>query len=251
MASKEPRLIDGFASVQALRRTGKAPEARLRHSATSLPGAAEPVTPAGPAPAAGGATRIGHTAIPQKHDMVCYECLYAFTVSGKVHYAFCPKCKRNLDMSDHVVSGEWNEDLRTMGSILVKADAVVRAVHLLGQNIVVEGDASQARLEATRRLELAPGGRIDWDTCAMKEVRIQPDALLVLRAPLVARVIDIGGTVRGTVRGDDLVVIRASATFTGDLCSPRLQVEDGAFIRADMVLGREAVAAAAGRQHAA
>lgn len=253
MANKEPKLIDGFASVQAVRRTGKAPEARLRHSATRLPGAEDPpVAPAAP-PVAGGATRIGHTAIPQKHDMVCYECLYAFTVSGKVHYTFCPKCKRNLDMSDHVLSGDCGEELRTMGSIDIRADAVLReGVRLLGQNIIVAGDASQAKLEATRRLELAPGGKINWATCAMKEVRIQPDALLVLRAPLVARVVDIGGTLRGTVRADDLTQIRATATFTGELNTPRLQIEDGAFIRADMVLGRDALATAAtNRQDAA
>ncbi len=248
MAAKEPTLIDGFASVQAVRRAGKPNEARLRHSATRLPETeAKPTAPAA-APISAANTRIGQTAVPQKHDLVCYECLYAFRVSGKIHYTFCPKCKRNLDMSDHVVSGAWDTEVRTMGAIEVVADAVVGAVRLRAQNIVVGGDARQATLEATRRLELAPGGLVDWRTCSMQDIWIRPDTMLVLKEPLTARQFVIAGTLRGSIRADECVTIRAGATVTGSLVSPRLVMEDGAFLKAAMALGAAPAAAA---RHAA
>lgn len=256
MPGKDPKVIDGFASVQAVRRTGRSQaDAKLRHSSTRLPEAearakAKDKAPA-PAPAPNAGAKIGHTAIPLKHEMVCYECLYAFTVSGKVHYTFCPKCKRNLDMSDHALEGAWTTEVRTMGAIEVKPGCTVSGVLLLAQVIVVAGDVSGATLQATRRIELAPGGRINWAKAAMKDLLVRPGADLILQEPLTARTIDIAGSLNGHVRAEDLTTIRATGIFQGELYSPRLRVEDGAAIRATLFLGSAVATGAREKQHAA
>lgn len=256
MPGKDPKVIDGFSSVQAVKRTGRTQsDAKLRHSSTRLPEAEartkakEKPAPAAAAPNAG--AKIGHTAIPLKHEMVCYECLYAFTVSGKVHYAFCPKCKRNLDMSDHTLEGEWTTDVRTMGSIEIKPGCTVSGVLLLAQVIVVAGDVSGATLQATRRIELAPGGRVSWAKATMKDLLVRPGSELILQDPLLARTIDIAGSLSGHVRAEDLTTIRATGIFQGELYSPRLRVEDGAAIRATLFLGSAVATGAREKQHAA
>ena len=252
MNDKEPTLIDGFASVQAIKRSGRSPSApaRLRHSATSLPAPGERPRDSPPTPIAGVA-KIGHTAVRHKHDMVCYACNYAFTVSGKVHFSFCPKCKQQLNMSDEVVSGNWTDAVKTMGTIEVAAGAVVRGALLLAQNIVVAGDVTQATLQVSRRLELADGAQIDWRRITMQTLVIRAGAAFSFEAPLTCRSADIAGTLQAELRADERIILRATSCFEGELYSPCLQVEDGASIRARMILGRTVAAAMPHKQHAA
>ncbi|MCE9614156.1 MAG: polymer-forming cytoskeletal protein [Lentisphaerae bacterium] len=250
---KEPTLIDGFASVQAIKRSGKSPQEqpKLRHSATRLPLAEAPPSADATPPGSPRASRIGHTAVPAKHDMVCYECEYAFTVSGKVHYTFCPKCKRNLDMSDHVISAEWTIDLRTMGTIEIKPDALLGPVTLVAQNIIVAGDATRATLRCTRRLDMADGGGVTLSRVTFKEFCVRPGGAFSFADPIDCRVIDIAGKLRANLHAEDRVIIRATGDYRGELYSPRLQVEDGAAIHAAMYLGVNLAKAAGVTQHAA
>lgn len=252
MPNKEPQLIDGFHSVQAIKRSGKAAEQapKLRHSATRLPQAE--AAPAPPPPTNAAATRIGHTAIPEKHALVCYECRFAFVVSGKVHYTFCPKCKRNLDMSDHVVEGECRADIRTMGAIDIRPGTVVGAVTLIAQTLVIGSDVTRATLQATRRVELAAGGRVlKLADIPMKELVIRPGAQYAFPEGISIPVLDIAGTLVANVRAEDRIIIRATGDFRGELVSPRLQVEDGATIHAAMFLGAAATAVPQEAKHAA
>ncbi|MDA0577328.1 MAG: polymer-forming cytoskeletal protein [Verrucomicrobia bacterium] len=249
---KEPTLINGFASVQAIKHSGKAPQAqpRLKHSATSLP-QAEASASSATTPPVTKASRAGHTAIPIKHELVCYECGYGFVVSGKIHYALCPKCKRNLDIDDHTVDGPLSSDLRTMGSVTVGAQADLGTCIIIAQNIIIAANATRATLRATRRLELASGGMVNLQTATMREFTIQAGATLTLKETLVCPIIDIAGSLRANIRAEDRVRIRATATFCGELSSPRLDVEDGATIKASMCLGRAVTQAAQETKHAA
>ena len=237
MSKKEPTLIDGYSSVQAIKRSGKAPQAqpKLKHSATQLPHAVAPPEPA--TPAAPVAPKAQHTAVPMKHDLVCYECDFAFTQSGKMHYAFCPKCKRKLDIENHTISGAWTTDLRTMGTIEIMPDAILSPVTLVAQTIIVAAEASRVTLRATRRLELAAGGNINLHTATMKELHIRHGALYAFPDGVTCRIIDIAGALHANIRAEERVLIRATGYFRGELYSPRLQVQDGATIRATMFLG--------------
>lgn len=235
MAKKKPSVIDGFSSVQAVKRSGRVSnEARTRPSATRLPdGAGERKRKSSPRNEA----RIGQTAVPDKHELVCFSCDYAFTVQGRIHYYICPKCKHELDTTDHVINGKWALDVKTMGSIDVKPGAIVEAVTLVAQNIIVAGDVKKAKLQITRHLELCKGAAIDLGRITMCDLVIRTGATFVTRRKLNCRKIDIGGTLKAKLRAEEQIVIRKGARFTGELYTPRLVVEDGARVSAATYLG--------------
>ena len=235
LAKKKTSVIDGFASVQAVKRSGRtSKEARTRPSASRLPdNAGAGKRKSSPKNEA----RIGQTAMPARHELVCYSCDYAFTVQGRIHFYICPKCKHELDTTDHVINDKWSLDIKTMGSIEIKPGAVLEPVTLVAQNIIVAGDAKKATLQITRHLELCEGAAVDLGKITMRDLVIRPGATFVTKRKMNCRQIDIGGTLKAKLRAEDRIIIRKGARFTGELYTPRLIVEDGARISAATYLG--------------
>lgn len=52
-----------------------------------------------------------------------------------------------------------------------------------------------------------------------------------VRGALEARVVEIGGRVKGDVRGRERIVLDASAELLGDLSAPRVEIHEGAFFK--------------------
>lgn len=175
--------------------------------------------------------------MPDRHELVCYSCDYAFTVQGRIHYYICPKCKHELDTTDYVVNDKWSQDIKTMGSIEIKLGAVLEPATLVAQNIIVAGDAKKAMLKITRHLELCEGAAVDLGRVTMRDLLIRPGATFVTRRKINCRQIDIEGTLKAKLRAEDKIIIRKGARFTGELYTPRLIVEEGAQISAVMHLG--------------
>ncbi|MDA0990807.1 MAG: polymer-forming cytoskeletal protein [Verrucomicrobia bacterium] len=239
--NKDPQIIDGFSSVQAVKRSGKGHAPKTRPSATRLPDQ----QPKAKARSTTGEARIGQTAVPVTHELVCYKCDYAFRVRGRIHYTFCPKCKQELDMSDHTIAGVWDLDVKTMGNIIVEKGVTLRGVTLIAQNISVAGDVREATIQVTRRLELLPSGKLDLKSVQMRDFSIGPKAVFSTRRKIECRQLDIAGTLSAIVRAEALVTIRATGSFKGELYSPTLNVEDGAQISAALYLGAGVTGAAA------
>jgi cytoskeletal protein CcmA (bactofilin family) len=248
-AKKNAQVINGFQSVQAVRRAGRAStRARTRESRSRLPDQEQ--TPIQPG-TGNKATRIGHTAVPEKHELVCYACDYQFTTHGRIHNPFCPKCKSELDMSDHVVTGIWKLDVKTMGTIDIKADAVVTGATLIAQNMIVAGNIEDAVVQVTRSLELHPGAKLQPKTLTARNLTFHADSKFSIRRKLICHTVDIGGILRATLRAEESVTIRAGATFKGEIYTPRLIVEDGATISASMFLGQAVIPAREQKKDAA
>lgn len=60
-------------------------------------------------------------------------------------------------------------------------------------------------------------------------VRVGPEGRV--RGALEARVVEIGGRVKGDVRGRERIVLDASAELLGDLSAPRVEIHEGAFFK--------------------
>ncbi len=233
-AKKKTQVIDGFQSVQAVKHSGRgSKEARTRQSKSRLPEQKE-LEPGSKQKA----TRIGQTAVPEKHELVCYMCDYQFVTHGRIHNPFCPKCKSELDMGNHVITGDWKLDVKTMGTIEVKPDAVVTGASLVAQNMVLAGNIREAKLvQVTRSLELHPGAQLQPKTLVARHLTFHPKSKFSIRRKLDCHTVDIGGDLKANLHAESCVIIRANATFKGEIYTPRLTVEDGATISASMFLG--------------
>lgn len=77
-------------------------------------------------------------------------------------------------------------------------------------DVTVEGDLQgEVRIEGTVRV--GPEGRV--------------------RGALEARIVKIGGRVQGDVRGQERIVLDATAELLGDLSAPRVEIHEGAFFK--------------------
>ncbi len=252
--SKGKGMIDGFASVQALRRAREdRPEADLHDPAVTTlpaPGDAPPppvgptpptAAPTAPAPRSGGTpARIGHTALPTRHELVCYECRYAFAVTGSLDKVFCPKCRTELVTTSITVNDGWSEDVKTVGTIHVAAQATLKQVELIGTDIVIAGDVTQATIKPTRGLSLDTGARVRMSDLDGPVLEIVAGARLKLEDPLICDRLTVHGELTAEIRARGVVTLATGSRFSGILHAAHLVIEDGAALRADLRIAQPA-----------
>lgn len=91
---------------------------------------------------------------------------------------------------------------------------------MIGPSIVVRGEISgEEDLLVEGRVE----GKID-----LRQNAVTIGAKGQLAAEVQARVVMIDGEVDGNLTADEQIVLRKSARVKGDLCAPRVTIEDGA-----------------------
>jgi cytoskeletal protein CcmA (bactofilin family) len=235
LPTESPILIDGFTSVQALRRAGVASqEARTQPSRTRPPG---PEARRKPDPDALKDAHIGHTAVPLRHEIVCYQCGYAFVLQGRVCKPLCPKCREFLDATDHVIDAEWSQDVKTVGTVDIRPEGVVRGARIVGRDIILAGNARDGALRAFRWLELKPGADFDFGRVEARDLRVRRGASLVLTQAVSCRNLELEGEVRAAVSATDCVTIRAGGMLVGEVRCPHLVVEEGGGLEADVQAG--------------
>jgi cytoskeletal protein CcmA (bactofilin family) len=219
-------MIDGLTSVRAARHAGESGRRRrfkARPSQTRLPEKKQPPPPDGKRPAA----RIGHTAVPQRNELLCYECGYAFVITGRIHNVICPKCHRKLLMEDLSIDSEWARDVKTIGNVAILKGGRLTGGSIVARDVILEGDARQATLQVGRRLELGAGARFDQARATFNELRVRAGARIVLRRAVDCGNIEVEGDLKADARCSGLVRVHAGGCLRGSLRAARLAVADG------------------------
>jgi cytoskeletal protein CcmA (bactofilin family) len=230
-------MIDGFSSVQALRRLDGKGNPRVKPPVDSAP---EP-TPDKPA-TAGKPASFGHTAMPTRHDIICYSCGYVFVVTGRLDKVICPKCKTQLETGDQHIDGNWTGKVKTVGCVYINSGATVSSSHIVATDIRISGICRNTRLEPTRHLELDSGAQLDLDKLSDKRVVIIEDATLTFDEPLRCRFLTIHGELQADARPEEGGEIRPTGMFRGTLHAPSLIVHDGAGLKAHLHIAPKAAA---------
>jgi len=219
-------MIDGYSSVQALRRLdGKAsPRAKPPEESALDEGAAAPPKPAG----------FGHTALPTRHELICYSCGYAFVVTGRLDKVICPKCRTQLETGDKHIDGAWSGNLKTVGRVYINSGATVTSSSIVAMDIRVAGICRNTRLEPTRHLELDSGAQVEIDKLGKQRLVIIEDAKLTFDEPLRCRSLDIHGELQADARPSERAILHPTGMFRGTLHAPRLIVHEGAGLKAHL-----------------
>jgi len=230
--TKSPNLIDGVAAVRAARHSS----GRKPRQARRTPAAKQKPAPRPPAKSTR-ATRIGHTAMPPKHDIVCYQCGYAYVLQGRVDRTYCPKCREELTMKDIPISGSWSGDIKTIGRVEIRPDAVITGGDIVAMDILIAGDVRQATIRASRRIELGQGAQFAAGTLTVKELVIVGGCRLRIARRLDCADLDIRGTLQAKIRAAGTVTIRDGGGLSGELSTAHLVIEDGAGLNAQLHVG--------------
>ena len=91
---------------------------------------------------------------------------------------------------------------------------------VLGASLVVKGDISGTQ-------DMVIRGRVEG-TVRMKDNTVTVGEGGKVKADIYGRTVIVEGELRGNVFGGEKVVVRASGTVRGNICSPRVTLEDGA-----------------------
>jgi cytoskeletal protein CcmA (bactofilin family) len=237
----EPTLIDGYTSVQAMRRMPSRTGApRLRETApTHLPGK-DALPKRDDKPLDTAAMRIGHTIQPPRHDIVCYQCQYAFVQPGRLQdKALCPKCKTFLQTADHTIDSAWEQDLKTIGTINVGPQAAVRHATLVAGTLNVAGDVRDAELHGLHCVALHRGATFDLGRIRAGRLLVAQGADIALDQPMDCGNLEIAGILRAAVRAHGRVKILAGGALYGAIECQHLVVADGGGLVAQLAIGPE------------
>ncbi|MFT5240407.1 MAG: cytoskeletal protein CcmA (bactofilin family) [Kiritimatiellia bacterium] len=232
--NQKPQVIDGFSSLQAVKRTGKGTEeAKFRESSSRLPDR-KPDTPPEKDPLA--AKRIGSTVMPARHNLTCYECGFEFVLTGRLEDTYCAKCRKSLKAGHHTISGEWTVDVKTLGTIDVKPSARADGVTLVCGNLVIAGDVSTCNITVCRTATFCAGAIFDLDRIQFCDVEIGENYTLSLDHKLACRHVNVKGRLQADATLSGRMSVACGGAFEGKLSAIGLTIEDGASLCADLNL---------------
>lgn len=249
MASRDdPNVIDGFSSVQAVKRASarrQGAKAKIHDSADEPgTGAKTPrvkVTQAADeAPKATPPRAAAHVAMPQKRLVICYSCGYSHTVSGQMHHSFCPKCKTQLNTADVTVAGRHVEDILTIGNVTISPDAdFAEGVSITGQRIILDGDVTHVKsITATESLEMRSNAKFRGESIhnISGKVIVAAEHEVVLESPFACRELEVMGKLAANVSVTASARICPGGMLHGSFRGPSLLVEDGGGLVGDIDL---------------
>lgn len=228
-----PLVIDGFTSVQAVKRAGaNRAEPHYGKSRTRLTAAEKRKKQE-----AGGSRvkgRIGHSVLPTNYEIVCFECGYTFNLRGKLRKTYCPKCRAILDVDEHVIDKPWSGTVKTIGTVEVAEGGSLSGAHIITGDLVLNGHVERSEIRVCRRLELGPHAAGEVSKIPARDILIRKDIKLSIRSKLHADNFIVYGDFRGSIEISGLVTLHPGACLRGRVRAARLVVLEGAGIKADV-----------------
>lgn len=222
---RKPAVLDGLTVVRMVRHASDGPE--------KPPAGAAPVKPEPDQPEKKKAFK-GHTVVPEKHPIRCYECGYEFYLTVRVQTTYCPKCRKTLALTDHTIEGISSASIKTAGTIHILPQAAVRDGELVANDIILEGRLAGGRLEAYRRLELRPGAETDFQRIKAPSLKIAAGMNLRLEGSVFFRDVELLGQLEACLALSGVMTIRPGGLFIGELSGSHLVVEEGGGLQASL-----------------
>lgn len=230
-AQRKSKEVDGLSLVRAVRH-GREGGTAPPPSAASPPPKRPEKPPDSDAP--NRPSRIGHTAMPTKNEIHCYECGYIFQSAGKPQTLRCHKCKNVLDQADYTIDAECTDSLRTTGNIKLAAGAVLKAGSLVGRDIVIAGRVEGGTVKAQRRIEIQASAVFDQDLLSGQDLTIGPGAVCRFRGKRLFRSVEIAGELDAHLAVSGSIAVKAGGHLKGRIEGAHLTVEEGGGLTAEL-----------------
>ena len=224
-AAKKARVVDGFSVVRGLAQA-------KQDAALPKPGARRPAEDLSsrPPPAAKPADspHIVKTIQPTKRTIRCFECGYEFQLSGTTRTIYCSKCREKIDMGDYVIDRPWAEEIKTGGSVIIRASGRLETARIQAGNVILEGDMDdRSTIECTQWLELGGQANPNPRQLTMRNLRIAAGKAMKFKYKLQVNHLELMGTLEADVEAAGLVSIREGGHLKGTVRGAHLQVEEG------------------------
>jgi len=224
-------VVDGFTTLAAARRAlekkGKPGTTRKKTKPT-----ATARTPAKRAPAR--KTHIAKTALPSKQDIYCYECGFVFTVTGQTGKALCPKCRTMLERTNHAIDGEWEDVVKTGGTVHIKPTGVMLGGSVLANKIIIEGKVKAGSIQAFNEIEIRKGAEFPETVLQARDLTVGAGGKCRFEKKKTYRNVEVYGELEAVVFAEGAVTVHPGGRLKGEVHSSHLTVEDGASLEAQV-----------------
>lgn len=181
--------------------------------------------------------RIGKTAVPTKHEYVCYECGYRFTIAGNVRTLYCAKCRTILNQTNYSIDKPHDVSIVTAGVVTITPEGTWTGGSLSARDVILQGRHEGGTIKASRRLEIHPGAVFKLENVEAESLVIKPEAIVKAELPMKFRDVEILGELEGELEAEGLVSILPGGHFKGRLKTKHIRIEDGGGLTADVELG--------------
>ncbi|NQU10424.1 polymer-forming cytoskeletal protein, partial [bacterium] len=182
---RKVKVLDSYQTLKAVRTTARNPSPRVaKPHRTATAQAAPPEPPKS-------VVHIGRTTIPSRHVIICYECGYQFQLHGRIPRVPCSKCRADLDLTEHEVTGPWTKSLKTATTVRIQRGAVIRGADLVGKQIILEGRLVEGSLRALERLELRAGAEFPEASISTVDLTVGAGAEISFQQPVTYREVEI------------------------------------------------------------
>jgi predicted Zn-ribbon and HTH transcriptional regulator len=238
-ARKPSVVIDGFTTVAAVRHARQAGREYRADAERAEKERAEREAARDRAERRRQGARIDHTVLPERHDIVCYDCGYTFVLNGRIRDTYCPKCRELLAASEHVIEGDWSEDILSIGRLEVQAHGVLHDCEVVVRECVLAGDVRKARLRVCGRLELCDGARFNPERIQACDIVVRPGGTFTTSRKLRCRNLDVSGVIKARVAAEGVITVHPGGCLQGDIRGDHLVVEAGGGLKAELHIGKE------------
>ena len=181
--------------------------------------------------------KIGTTAVPTKHEFVCYECGYKFTIAGKVRTLYCAKCRTILNQTDYRIDKHHDVSIVTAGEVTITPEGVWAGGSLLAQNVVLEGRQAGGSIKVHGRFEVGAGAVFNMADIEAPDLVLRAGSQVKTDVPMTFRHVVLYGELDGSLEATGLVTIHAGGHLKGRLKTGHLCVEDGGGLTAEVAVG--------------
>jgi len=235
LARPEPGEVSGYDVVRAAKRA-REQQGSVPPPPPKPPQATPEKPPDQPEPEKSKA-RIGKTALPNKYEYTCYQCGYEFTVAGRVQTLYCAKCRTILNQTNYTISKRHDVSIVTAGTVTITAEGVWAGGTLTARDVILEGGSVEAgAIKATARLEVGPAATIDWSKLEARDLILREGVKTRWADSRTFRHVDLAGQLEGELKCTGSITIRSPGYFQGRLTAPRMTVEDGAGLAAEVIV---------------
>ena len=172
---------------------------------------------------------------PRRRQITCFECGAELEVPASAESTMCKRCSRYVDLHDYHITSAVAKNFKTKGVFIIEPKGCVFNTESIVGDAVIRGQF-HGKLAVERSLTIYTTADIKGSLTANHMV-IPVENHFRWPSPLKVGSAEIAGELAASLRARDMVVLKSTARFFGDVEARHLVVEDGAVVVGKMQIG--------------
>lgn len=177
-------------------------------------------------------SRFMHRDTPR--EIKCFSCGATQVVSSIAESSSCPKCGSYIDLRDFRISGPFGRTVQTQGKVTILPKGEVTTRILCGSGRI-EGKM-RGTMVCTGTLEVKLDGRLAGQLDA-EHLLVEKRANVEAMKPVVARALEINGTLIAPEIRCDKVTVNKHGVLKGSVYARAVAVEKGGILEGELHIG--------------